>query len=537
MLEPHAGYEDVRLAGHAGAAAGPPGPDTETTYVLDQLASPVTAARFDGSLGERMETLLDAAGKEGRPVATYGTGALTLTELVGDDVHAGACELPEIVSTVEHGGESWEMRLGVAMIENFIGGLEPAMGTLPEACEADLLDAAGDVDAAKACSTTDEASFFAEGTDCRACLGESSGDYAGCVTSARCAEEAPVLESRSGTLWTRYEATLLSCAPDHTVPAYVLALPDETGALPGPFDYGRWGYVCAPFWDGSEVVYTCQGGDDTLRVGAIGLVEGIRRDGDDTPWYRHRSWYSPRITFEDGTELRWAWEAYTSGGVISSPVDPPDTNGDDVVDAGDDYYGYQYVSWGLNPVELRPDGTDPDVLDDTFARDWSAARAVKTATTQDGISILMANRSRCADGAWDDLDGDGRFRCTQTEAPVGGWLGDLPHFRWDPRAGYTYPMPVVTLGSTGLPDPEIPGGVVVQVASAPILGDPDWEGCTWDDTFVPDRAVLPDAPLDYAGAGSLTADTWRFGGHPEQDLRVLLYTNHPRGFCPDGAAQ
>lgn len=149
----------------------------------------------------------------------------------------------------------------------------------------------------------------------------------------------------------------------------------------------------------------------------------------------------------------------------------------------------------------------------------------------------MANRTRCADGAWDDLDGDGSFRCTRPEAPAGGWLGDLAHFRWDPDAGYRYPMPVVTLGSTGLPDPDIPGGVVVHVASTPILGDPDWEGCTWDDTFAPDRAVLPDTPLDYTGAGSLTADTWRFGGHPEADLRLLLYTNRTRGYCSDGAAQ
>lgn len=539
VLPPHRGYADARVAGRVGelAARGRlPNPPPETRYVLDDLTSPVLDARFDDTLGDAMADALDAAEDEGRPVDRYGTGALDYEELMGDDVHAGACEIPRILASAEHDGEDWELSLGVAMIETFVGELSPAMGDLHDDCVADLLAVAGDVDAAGECLATDEAMFFPEGSDCRACLGESAGDYAACVELGRCAEEAPVLESRSGTLWSRLEATILSCAPDHTIPGYVLAELDDDGSVPEPFDDHRWAFICAPFWSDSleEVTTVCQGGADTVRVGVTGLVEGMRRDGDPTPWYRHRPFYTPRVALEGGTELRYAWEAYSSGGVISAPVVPDDSNGDGVVDAGDDYYGYQYGSWGLDPLQLRPDGDDAAALDDTFARDWFGAIAVKTATTRDGISILMANHTRCAE--WDDLDGDGSFRCTRTEDPEEGWLGDLPHFRWDPDAGTTYPMPVVTLGSTGLPDPDIPGGIVAHVASTPTLGDPDWDDCAWDDTFVPDRAWIPDTPLDYTSAGSTAADTWRFGGHDELDLRILLYTNLRRDFCPDGVA-
>lgn len=536
VLPSHPGYTDLRIAGRVSDRAPRghiPAPAPETRYVLDQLTSPVVDARFDDSVGERMEAALEAAEDARRPVAEYGTGALDYYELFGDDVHTGACELPRVIASTEHDGETWEMTLGMSAIESFVGDLTLAMGELPEACVADLLATAGDLDAAGDCSAADEAMFFAEGTTCRDCLLENAGDYAACVTTTLCDTEAPVLESKSGDLWHRVEGTLLTCAPDYTVPAYVLAHYDASGEPPDPFDYENWGYVCAPFWDAylGESSFLCTGGFDTMRVGVHGAVEGMRREGDDTPWYRHRGFYTPRITLESGVELRYAWEAYVSYGVVSYPVEPTDDNDDGVVDAGDDYYGYQFGSWGLNPLQTRPDAADADTLDDTFARDWFGAIALKTATTRDGISILMANHTRC--GAWDDLDGDGTYRCTQTDDPVGGWLGDLPHFRWDPDAGYSYPMPVVTLGSTGLPDPTIPGGIVPHVAGTPTLGDPEWDNCTWTDTFAPDQAWIPDSPLDYTATGSVAADTWYFGGHDDLDLRILLYTNVARDYCPD----
>jgi hypothetical protein len=294
--------------------------------------------------------------------------------------------------------------------------------------------------------------------------------------------------------------------------------------------------VCVPFWDDTlgEVTEVCAGGQDTLRVGVEGLVEGMRRGDDDAPWYRHREYYTPRVDFEDGAFICYGWEAYSALGVIAYSTDPPDSNADGVVDAGDDYYGYAYGTWGLNPVQTRPDGTDPMVLDDTFARDWLGAIAMKTATTRNGIGIVMSNHSRCAADGWEDLDGDGHYRCIRTEDPVAGWLADLPHFPWDADLATTYPMPVITLGSTGLPDPTIPGGIVPWIAGSPTLGDPEWDNCTWNNSFVPDSAPLPDTPLDYAGVGSTTSDAWRFGGHDDADIRIVLYTNITRDFCPDG---
>lgn len=537
VLPPHAGYVDTRVAGRLsvlGSSGLLPPPAGAERYVLDQLTSAVVDAHLDQSGGDRLNDALDDARADGRPVDTYGTGVLSITDLLGDDIHAGLCEPPLAITTVTHEGESWELTLGLAEIENFIGGFSFAMGELPQDCVDDLLLAGGEVAAAAECSTIDEAMFFPEGSDCRACLEAQAGNVVACQDEARCQAEAPVLESEGGEYWNRIEGTLLSCAPDWTVPAYVLMHPTEEGGLPDPFDYQSWGYVCAPFWDESRQApaHICQGGSDTMRVGAAGLVHGMRRGGDETPWYRHRGFYTPRIVLEDGTELRYAWEAYSSLGVLSYPVNPDDSNGDGVVDAGDDYFGYQYGSWGLNPMRLRPDGTDPDALDDTFARDWFGAMAAKTATVHDGVGILMANHTRCGD--WDDLDGDGVYRCTRTEDPVAGWLGDLAHFRWDPDAGYSYPMPVITLGASGLPDPSIPGGIVGWLASSPTLGDPEWDGCTWNNTFTPDAATLPDTPLDYTTPGAVAADTWRFGGHPEADIRLVLYTNVVRDFCPDG---
>jgi hypothetical protein len=285
-LPSHPGYVDLRVAGRVSAlgARGLPAPAPDTLYVLDQLTSPVVGARFDDSVGDRMDDALAAAEDDGRPVDTYGTGVLTLEELLGDDVHEGACEIPRLIADTVHEGEPWEMTLGVAMIENILGELVPAMGTLPGDCVDALVEAAGDIDAAGDCSTTDEAAFFPEGSDCRACLEGAAGDYAGCVNTGACAAEAVVMESEGGRLWSRLEDTVLTCAPDHTVPGYVLADLGEDGALPDPFDYDRWGYLCVPFGDGrGDVTYSCAGGDDTMRVGANGLVEGMRREGDDTP--------------------------------------------------------------------------------------------------------------------------------------------------------------------------------------------------------------------------------------------------------------
>lgn len=285
--------------------------------------------------------------------------------------------------------------------------------------------------------------------------------------------------------------------------------------------------------------FACQGGNsnepmaDTLRVGVHGQVEGMRRTPGESPSWSHRGYYTPRISFEDGTEIRSAWEAYLSLGMMVEEPRYPDANGDGQIDAGDEDFGYGYTGWGLNPMHLRPDGSDPGNLDDTKARDWLGGIAMKTATTKDGVSITMANRSRCVEGAWEDPDGDGSFRCTQMEAPVGGWLNDGANFWWIAHGTATMAFPIATLASTGLPDPDIPGGIVPWVAGSPTLADPDFDGCSWGHSFIPDRAVYPDVPAVYDGPASFWGDAWRFGAHAD-DVRILLYVNERRDYCPNG---
>ena len=44
---------------------------------------------------------------------------------------------------------------------------------------------------------------------------------------------------------------------------------------------------------------------------------------------------------------------------------------------------------------------------------------------------------------------------------------------------------------------------------------------------------MPDTASDWEGSASLWGDSYRFGAH-EDDVRLVLYTNVARNFCPDG---
>lgn len=535
---------DLPVAGRLSEDA-PRSPPILEASVMDLLSSPVTDAHFEMDRGEALTEALDAAEAEGRPVRRYGPGALEQSMLFGDGIHPGICELPLLTFTTEHGGEDWDITLGLALWENMVGEPDVQYGRMSSGCASALAANGGDAEAAVAdgdCVDLEILMFLPEGSECRACVEDSGGDFAGCQDSGECLEQAPMVAAVGDTFWNEADVDLLACAPDYTVPAIVLGTFGMEGVLAEPFDIDAWGYICAPFWSsagGGGVSYGCVGGTtwddtvDTLRVGVHGVVEGMRTGGDDSPWYRHRPFYTPRVTLEDGSEIRYAWEAYESGGVLSTDPFVPDGNGDGVVDVNDDYFGFPYYGWGLNPVMLRPDGTDAAALDDTFARDWFGALAMKTATTRDGIGITMANHSRCAEGAWEDADGDGSWTCTDMGEPDAGWLNDGYHVWWVKEDGQSFYLPIATLASTGLPDENIPGGIVPWVAGSPTLADSDWDACTWDHSFVPDRVSYPDTPSDYAGPSSLIGDGWRYGVH-EEDVRIVLYTNISRDFCPDG---
>lgn len=531
------------LGGRLSERAELPPPPFAGTYVVDQLSRDVEGARFLEEGGEALTEALEAAEALGRPVAAYGPGALGTGELFGDDLQESLCDPPQLAYPTTHEGESWEITLAVAGYGTLLGGLEQQLGEMPEACVAALLAAEGDVEVAEdeGCDDLDLERFLPEGSDCRACVEGAAGDLLACQAAGACAEEAPVLEKEGGETWHVATGLVMACAPDYTTPALVLAKYDADGQPPDPFDLEGWGYLCTPFWseEDEDIYYSCLSGmeytehGDTMRAGVEGMIEGMRREGDDTPWYRHRGFYTPRVVLEDGTEIRFSWETASGFAILSTPPSYYDANEDGVIDIADDYVGYAYGGVGIHPLQLRPDGVDPDALDDTFARDWYGAMMLKTATTRTGVFVEWANRNRCAEDGWDDLDGDGVWRCTEMGLPVQGWLNDGVHVWYNSNVDTTFPTPIATLASTGLPDEAIPGGIVPWVAGSPTLANPDWEDCAWSNSFVPDRVPLNDTPTDYSGTASLWGDSWRFGAH-ETDIRILLFTNEARHFCPDG---
>jgi hypothetical protein len=249
--------------------------------------------------------------------------------------------------------------------------------------------------------------------------------------------------------------------------------------------------------------------------------------------HRNLQYYANTITLGNGVGIDWFWGFSTGAGVFSMPPTEPDSNANGVYDIEDENYGFALGGWGIDPYALRPDGTDPEDPDDTFARDWIASMAIKFSTTRDGVPITTANHNRCE--SWEGPDDNGAFRCTEMGLPVYGWTNDVQNTWVDSTFTQAYPFPIATLGSTGLADPDIPGGVVPLVAGSPDLADPDWDDCTWPTTFQPDLAPMEDTPADFGGPASLWGQTWRFGKDGALDLRVVLNTNQARDFCPEEA--
>lgn len=314
-----------------------------------------------------------------------------------------------------------------------------------------------------------------EGSDCRACLEANGGSFDTCVDLEECPEQAAT------TVWV-----------------------EEGGPTKG----------------------------DALLEGMVGRVNYAmpHRGDDDEKIYKNVQYWVDEIDFDAGQVIDRFWGFSTGAGVFSMQPDEPDSNGNGVYDIEDENYGYGLGGWGIQPYDLRPDGTDPTDADDTWARDWVGAMAIKFSTTRDGIPISVANFNRCTE--WETPAADGSSRCLSMDPPTYGWMNDVQNTWVDSSFTVAYPFPVTTLGSTGLPDPKIPGGVSALVAGTPTLADPDWDDCTWPDTFVPDRAPMEDTPADFGGVASMSGQTYRFGRDPDLDLRVILNTNQARDFCP-----
>lgn len=536
-------------AGRLGELRGPITHDARQSLVdrgsiLLELGATLEDVGWTEDGGEAIDEALSdfSAGQ----IGNYGAGLLTVVQLFGDPFHAPICEAPELLAELEdQDGQTWDATLELPQYTAFLDDLEAVMGSLSDDCADALLANGGDVEAAvddRDCTEEEQHQFFEEGTTCGACIADG-GDFDACFDAGDCTEEAPqvswVLEDGEKAWYQLVSAVAWACKPDWLSPVYVLATVPPDGTLPESYDHASWNYYCFLLYDpGSDSLgYTCEAGDDphlghTLGEGALGRTAGMtNRDGE----LRHaaRMYYSPRVELNNGTVLRWSWLNSGNNGRISKPFTIEDANGDGVTDSLDPGFGYPTAAWGLNPHQLRPDGVDEDALDDTFARDWLATAVLKNATTMDGVSIITFNHSRCQ--AWDGPDGEGRYRCIDMGAPEAGWLNDALHYGADLGDGqiYSYPVPITTIGSTGLPDPDVPGGIVPLIAGSQRLAEPDWEDCAWPSSFVADMAPYPDTAWDYEGAASQWGDTYRFGKDPDLDLRVVLNTTIPRHYCPE----
>lgn len=524
----------------------PQAPPMASDGPLAEIGPPLTDVGVNRDLGEALQERLDALDPD--DVEQLGVALLTLDELFGNTLEHGLCDDPELILEGSFQDQAYTATLDVPTFFQFVGEPEADMTTLGRACQNALLNAEGDIDAALAgnCDETAESEFFAAGTDCRACLESGGGDYDACVSSGECREEVPtqfwIQEEAGPRFYDAAIAYIYACAPTWTVLTYLLGDFEDDGTLPPTFDHERWAYLCLPYWDTSteSVSFTCVSGEggpqagDTLGEGYVGRINGVIYEGSDTVHHRGRMAYSHSITTRSDVEIGYFWGFTPSGaGIISMPQVIPDSNGNGEVDLGDENYGFGLGGWGINPHAMRPDGTDPTALDDTMARDWLAVLTLKFSTARNGIPIHIFNHNRCAEGSWQGPDSLGRYRCDTMDAPDGAWLNDVDNTWTDSSFTQAYAMPMVTTASTGLPDDDVPTGIVPYMAGSPALENPDWEGCSWPHTFEPDFAPMEDTPGVFGERASLWSQTYKLGKDPDQDLRAVLSTNRLRYFCPE----
>jgi hypothetical protein len=246
----------------------------------------------------------------------------------------------------------------------------------------------------------------------------------------------------------------------------------------------------------------------------FGWVAYDRPVGSTRESFRDRGFFVEAIEFSNGARLSSNWNWNAGPGSVSLDPLPPDAPSD----------GSEGFAWGLNPRGLRPDG-------ESKARDFLAAQLMKATTAINGVWVSWANRSRCEPDAWVGPDEAGAHFCTRPGAFEDGWAPDVEVSALP--AGNALPVAKMTLASSGLPDALVPGGFVLHEAGSAALADPDWDGCAWPRTFVPDLSVYEDFPGDVGGPAGLTGNAYRFG-KDDQDIRVVLSTNRRREYCPEG---
>lgn len=487
-----------------------------------QLLTPILNARYDRTLGSRLDELLADLPPER---AAYGVDALTYNQVW---ISEEFCEGPKIDFEVTHDGETYQARYA---LERWLAYTtpQPLLYALSSTCAASLAAHRTAVDRAigDGCTLEDESAHFQVGTPCRRCLQED-GDLERCIGVDRCKREMTrelgiVVDGQ-----TRYydvlEAAALACAPDHFSQITVLA--EELGPeniAPDPFTHGPIAGICEWHWSLADErpAMVC-----TQKVGNIepaladllgGRVEYIRLPGEERPIYGGRFWLASGMELE-GVEF----DTFPlMPGTIAELSEPELSEG----------------GWNYNPRDLRADGTDPLNIDHTKAREWISAITLKTATLIRGVFIVTFNQNLCAEEDWKGPDEEGRYFCKnpgydlENPAPAEDqWSYDWGSYAYpdDPNKILTFPW--VTLASTGHTDPKIPGGHVVEVLGSPTLADPEWDNCSYGSTFTPDEMGNWDSAQN-SGLYTYSSQTYRFGKNPQQDIRVVLGANWRRGFC------
>lgn len=534
------------------------GPDAGNEYprfpaVMPDLWNTITDADFNYDRGQALEEYLNQFSIS--QVNNYGLALLTMDEIFGtpeNDYEDALCEAAEVLWHFEDDISSsmrYEAGLELNRYVHLMGDIEPYIIALSQQCIETLATSGGNVGSVVfpgGCLPDEETTFFPGGSDCRECL-EVDGDYAACLGSGACVEEAQDLTAMDDIdgntyVFEVFVSEMVACAPDWTVPAYLMAVPDEAEGAPDAFDHGAWTRACVPFWDveAQQPVWSCQGDPPseyqwwTVAEGVFGRASYIREEGTEQETWKDRFFYVSAIEFETGDSVRNMWLG-AGHGIISTPILHEDTNGDGIVGVGDANWGTVSVGWGLNPAQLRPDGTDLDSPNDTKAREWISALLLKVSTTISGVPVFGYNHNCCEPDSWVGPDERGRYSCTQLQNPQGGWLEDCIHLSADDFEGLTHARTMATIASTGLPDPIVPGGVVLHIAGSPALANPDFEDCRYPHTFEPDQLALPNVPDVYpeGETGALSAHTYRFGKDADQDIRFVMHSNWVRGYCPE----
>lgn len=474
------------------------------------LLPTLTGGRFDPDAGAGMTAAIAALDEER---AAFGIHGLTRTQWLSEEE---GCEAPLASFDLSHEGASWTATLEVPPTMWLTEPPGPDLASLSEDCRLALAESGGLLESGP-CEEAEARAHFPEGSDCLACL-ELDGDHARCLEEERC-PEAALRQTNAGDTWRSvYRAQGLLCAPDLLGEIYLLADSPHEGAL-SPFEHGLFSAWCVEVWNESQAETTLMcSSQDGPGMGWADIVlsrlVALEREGEV------QTTHVGRVSVLAGVEVEghaFPYSAIYASGVtaVSAPVGSADD------------------AWGIHPLDLRPGGSDPERIEDTMARDYIAALVLKTATTINGVVVQPFHKNRCAEDGWTGPHADGSYDCARPGAwSTDGTYDDAVIAFYGSRSIYAFPL--LTLVSTGLPDPGVPGGLAPRILGSSTLADPDWEGCAWPETFVPDRVRMWDEQPADGGApyASFDGQTWRFGQDGEDGVVMGLLTNQRRDFCP-----